>query len=541
MVFSPISFDVFVGGGRVIPYPRGSDTLAYIVRQLLLFIVRGMHCLSIVDDVHFNAFVSAIDPRVKLPSRSTITHNFLPKMYKEAADKLTQELSLVEWVSLTTDAWTCRNNRHYLTVTVHFINSSMALVSRVLATEHLEESTTSENLAARLKGIADVWKIVDKVVGAVTDNAYNIVRAVEIVKETHREWRHIPCFAHTLNLVVKGSIERNHELSSILARSRAIVTFFHQSAKATSKLASLCKNRTSKVLAQDVVTRWNSTLTMIASLVELKEYVQDSLSSPAIDRSDLDLQVHEWETLVSAMELLQPFDEITADLSSQHYPSISKVIPSIRLVMHFLNRRKEDISCLAQLNLDLLSLLSTRFSITLKYSTPHLIATYLDPRFKKLTLHFPKDVSDEAERRTKVQIDFTTKKIIPPVEVPVPTISKTTKNSIWNDHDYAMTVSNANRKGQGPSNEANKIICIAEYNDLPLLPRSADPLEFWKSKRDRGELLPLSKVAVKFQCIPATSVPSEQLFSSASELISESRNRLHPDNVNMLLFLNKNA
>lgn len=97
-----------------------------------------------------------------------------------------------------------------------------------------------------------------------------------------------------------------------------------------------------------------------------------------------------------------------------------------------------------------------------------------------------------------------------------------------------MTVSNAKRKGQGPSNEANKTICIAEYNDLPLLPRSADPLGFWKTKRDQGELLPLSKDAVKFKCIPSTSVLSEQLFSSASELISGSRNCLHTDNVNML-------
>ncbi|XP_045028534.1 E3 SUMO-protein ligase ZBED1-like [Daphnia magna] len=213
--------------------------------------------------------------------------------------------------------------------------------------------------------------MVDKdnyLVGAVSENAYNIVRAVEIVKETNRKWRHIQCFAHSLNLVVKGSIERNHGISSILARSRAIVTFFHQSAKTTSKLVSLCKNRTSKVLAQDVV-RWNSMLTMIASLVELKKYVQDSLSSPAIDRSDLDLQLHD-VTLVSALELLQPFDEVTTALSSLHYPSISEVIPSIRLVIAFLNRRKEVISCLAQLNEDLLCLLSPLFSITLNYSTP---------------------------------------------------------------------------------------------------------------------------------------------------------------------------
>ncbi|KAI9557172.1 putative zinc finger BED domain-containing protein 1-like [Daphnia sinensis] len=180
----------------------------------------------------------------------------------------------------------------------------------------LQRATTSEILAAKLKNIADHSKIVNKVIRVVIYNAFNIVRAIEIVKETQRLWRHIPCFAHTLNLVVKGYRD-----------------FLPQSATATFKLASLCKNRTSKILAQDVVTRRNSTLTMIPSLVELKDYVQDSFLSPAIDRSDLDLQEHEWETFISAMELLQPFDEVTTDLSSRHYSSISKV----RLVMHFLN------------------------------------------------------------------------------------------------------------------------------------------------------------------------------------------------------------
>lgn len=42
----------------------------------------------------------------------------------------------------------------------------------------------------------------DKVVAIVTDNASNIVSAARATG-----WRHIPCFAHTLNLVVQDALQ----------------------------------------------------------------------------------------------------------------------------------------------------------------------------------------------------------------------------------------------------------------------------------------------------------------------------------------------
>ena len=43
-----------------------------------------------------------------------------------------------------------------------------------------------------------------------------------------------------------------------------------------------------------------------------------------------------------------------------------------------------------------------------------------------------------------------------------------------------------------------------------------------------------------YMCIPATSVSSERVFSTAGNLINSKRQRLTPDNVDMLMFLNKN-
>jgi len=62
-----------------------------------------------------------------------------------------------------------------------------------------------------------------------------------------------------------------------------------------------------------------------------------------------------------------------------------------------------------------------------------------------------------------------------------------------------------------------------------------DPIEWWK--RHEFEYPCLTKMAMDYLCIPATSVPSEQLFSKAGETISDRRNRLHSQTAKMLLSL----
>lgn len=68
------------------------------------------------------------------------------------------------------------------------------MISRVPCTVSVNESHTAENLENRLKDIADEWNISSKIAAITTDNAANIVAAVR-----DWEWRHLPCFAHTLN------------------------------------------------------------------------------------------------------------------------------------------------------------------------------------------------------------------------------------------------------------------------------------------------------------------------------------------------------
>ena len=73
---------------------------------------------------------------------------------------------------------------------------------------------------------------------------------------------------------------------------------------------------------------------------------------------------------------------------------------------------------------------------------------------------------------------------------------------------------------------------------MPALDPDSNALEWWKENAERFPTL--SRVARQLLCIPATSVPSERIFSTAGNIVTKKRASLKPDNVDMLVFLNKN-
>lgn len=92
---------------------------------------------------------------------------------------------------------------------------------------------------------------------------------------------------------------------------------------------------------------------------------------------------------------------------------------------------------------------------------------------------------------------------------------------------------------------------VKVYMCLPKLPMEAsvgeegdpsakhrNPLLWWKEHA--GEMPHLSGVARRLLCIPATSVPSERVFSASGHIVTPVRKKLKPEKVNMLTFLHFN-
>lgn len=114
-------------------------------------------------------------------------------------------------------------------------------------------------------------------------------------------------------------------------------------------------------------------------------------------------------------------------------------------------------------------------------------------------------------------------------------------NSIWDDHDKEVSENNAAKKGS-LSKTTTALIAIKEYRLQDIASRDTNPLVWWKEKENCNPLLkPLVPVMKKFLTITATSCSSEELFSVAGEVDAAKRNRLAPENLDMILFLNKNT
>ena len=73
---------------------------------------------------------------------------------------------------------------------------------------------------------------------------------------------------------------------------------------------------------------------------------------------------------------------------------------------------------------------------------------------------------------------------------------------------------------------------------MPLLDPKHSPLEWWKL--NEATFPPLSKLARKLLCTPATSVYSERLFSELGIIYDDRRSRLLPTRGKKLYFIQHN-
>ena len=160
---------------------------------------------------------------------------------------------------------------------------------------------------------------------------------------------------------------------------------------------------------------------------------------------------------------------------------------------------------------------------------PMLLTAILDPRFKSLTLSRYTDTEQLQLKQSVTELMEMYKEFEEGLHSTTKSVAKRPRKLSALD------------KLLGEETMISEPTLSAEFDKYltePPLPRRENPLKWWKENAPRFKVV--SYVAKRLLCMPATSTPSERVFSTAGLTVTKLRSCLKPKHVDALIFLNKN-
>ncbi|KAJ8356661.1 hypothetical protein SKAU_G00194550 [Synaphobranchus kaupii] len=391
--------------------------------------------------------------------------------------------------------------------------------SAVLQTRPLYESHTSAHLAEELTNAVTEWKLErpNMTIPVTTDNASNIVNAIH---EADGLGPQIGCFAHVVNLAAKKAVSIN-PVSRLLGKVRKAVTFFHKSTTAhhvltvKQEMLGLPKHK----LIHDVTTRWNTIHDMLERYVEQQPAIYAALLDKGVKKSAKDMAMltdSEQKLAEELIQLLKPLKTVTTLMSSETTPTTSMILPLKEMILKSMAPGDEDSATLKEAKAAITQDLERR------YTDPALHdylqrATALDPRFKSLP-------SLDESSRVRLYRDLTTH--ILEHEQQKKTAMAELFGELFKTEERARSFSQITEEE------------VTSYKLADCIHVDADPFMWWKA--NECKFPHVAKVAQRHLCVPGTSVASERIFSTAGDIVNANRSRLAAENVDKLIFLQKN-
>lgn len=233
--------------------------------------------------------------------------------------------------------------------------------------------------------------------------------------------------------------------------------------------------------------------------------------------------------------MLKPMVSLTELQSEEDNTSLSATIPMLaNLKRRHLALVEDDSPTTKSLKTRLVEESDKRWQVKdrLFESSIYVQAAVVDPRFKLLSFldDAKRDVAyinvSQLADRLSAEGDSSTPT---DEEVPAPKRKKTDKER---EIDMLMCGDEGEKEFQGDSKKEVK------YYLQDRTKVDAGPLAWWGKNEDRYPKL--ARAAKYLLSIPATSTPSERIFSKAGFIFNKTRSCLLPENVDKLVFLSHN-
>lgn len=485
-----------------------------LVNRLTFFIEKCNLPTAIVESEGLEVLMAGVAPNFELPSKKKMK-NIISAKYVSTSEKIKEKIAAVENISLTTDLWSdTMNTQSYLSLTCHFIDQKN-FCSIDIGAFDLNDPHTAENLKSKLVTVTQEWGIkAENIVVVVSDNAKNITKAV---KDAFGRSKHFGCVAHSLNLVVDNVIDQNKNIDEVIQKVKKIVSHFKHSQNDNDSL----KSHTDLKLIQSCETRWNSVFYMLERCLKLIDFITPILLNNV--KAPENLTAQDKQIMEEFVNILRPFESATKILSGEKYLTAGKVLPVISMTRYALDLTTPQTNLGKDLKSKISLLFEKRFE-DIESDTRMVIATLLDPRFKKMYVKSPA-AFDTAYNSIKAILE-SNKNDDDHDNSTANNSTENEKNDFWTYHRQLLL-------GSSQKNATNHMHDFDLYLKEAPIDLQMNPIEYWLSRPPS----PLTKIALTYLSMIATSTPSERLFSKTGNLITAKRNRLKPDSVKSHVFL----
>ena len=284
-------------------------------------------------------------------------------------------------------------------------------------------------------------------------------------------------------------------------------------------------------------TRWNSTYDMLERTCALTPVLNTTLADPSVKTSNTKyfFTFDDQQLVDYVLKLLKPFKDAKLTVSIDSSPALPTMYPTYLKLVNILKVEEDDFESIKKMKNAARSNLEGRYR-TIPDAV--LISSFLCPRTKQLNFISPdqrtnvhKTVKQELSKITTCDVTTSTS-----AEADGPSPEKHLKLSHNSALDWLDDIVQPTLQTEDIDRSSK---CELEFMHYMAEPDSKeDPLDWWKTMEPVFPLL--SRLAKKYLCIPASSVPAERIFSTAGNLVNRNRASLSAENIDMLLFLNKN-
>lgn len=352
--------------------------------------------VSLVDNPHFKKFLHDMDPKFTPPCRQTITYSYLPQFLKEKKAKLEDFLKRSTDVALTTDVWTDRRSHAFLGVTVHTFLDGVSS-SQLLAFRSFPGVHSGQRIADELESVINEFELAEKLRFIVSDNASNMKKAMHLLFDAmsdgddlendgssrpidkyfddpsmwedlsndeidahvaHKRAGRIPCFAHSLQLVIRDGLQTVGLAKKALAKCSKLASLVHQSARFRSSFEGVFGSGRSIPFSNE--TWWNSTFRQLKAIADLDQPKLTELLNESSQESLL-LSPKDLQQIQELVEILTPFAEATDFTQGDKTITVSCVIPIVLSLNKMLKEKLQQVRTFTPLVRSLNTGMSVRF------------------------------------------------------------------------------------------------------------------------------------------------------------------------------------